>query len=832
MANELYDGFLSFEAGVNTNVAPYLLPKNTLGGAVNASMRGNFVVPRSPYQEISLSTPIPQGLYQGACYYKPDSGLESLILQCGGRLFEIIPSATSPTATVNEITIPQDPNPSQNVQAWLWQSESWVIIDDGVSIPIYYTRTPNGTDPNTRRAQQYQAALYTLVNGFTAPGQGMTVQVSLSAPYTQGPNYPVFIGATAFAGGTSDLYTVAPDTGAILTLSNITAVPGKVVSGGTNIYQNGSFLGFVYKIANVQFSPNTGKIGGGSLVFADIVLVQEYPPPTGAPQTIVPIGAAGSATPIVLPIVGQPYYLGGGTFGRQPAGPNVVVATTQKSNAGAFTVPIKGQTVAVSIQAPYQGNVGDDLLINGSFFQVTAIQNNVSNIVILTQTSSTNAGSPYPAGISVWPVAGGDELPPGRMGCYGMGQNWFSMPNGISFASGDIVGSASGTPAYGFRDAVLKFTQNSYLATGGSFSVPGAIGQIQALAFTSNLDVSLGQGPLQVLTTDVAFSCSTALTLTAAGGNWAGVTNPILTQSLITNGSTSQWATVTANGDLMFRAPDGERSLILGRRDFNTWGNVPISTEVQAYIENDNPALLNFASAIVFDNRRLSTVGPTQAAFGVYHAGMIALNFDPISSLRGKQPSIWEGLWQDLNILQLLTGKFSGVPRAFAFNYNTTTNTVELVEILSSVTPSSIPITTEIELPPWTFGETDPRTRDWKNLEDGEIFVDEIDSPVTVQSFYRTDYDSTYRPWSSFTIPAAPNYQPRCGFDKPPSKGPTAYSPPSTQGGTGRFYSKGFHFQVKLIITGSSWRLMGGRGMATKQPQPQFAPMLPKTLPS
>lgn len=818
-----YDGFLSFEAGVNTNIAPYLLPKNQLGAAVNATMRGMFVKPRSPYQQISLSTPIPQGLYQGATYYKPDSGLESIVLQCGGRLFEIIPSPTAPTAAVNEITIPNDPNPSANTQAWLWQSESWVVVDDGVSIPIFYTRTPSAPDPNTRRAQQYQAAIYSVPGGFLAPGQGNTVEVTLSQQYTQGPNYPVYVAASApSTTPTTDLFTAAPATGAILTLTNVTDVAGKTVKGGANIYQNNAFLGFIYK-EQVISGPNFGPDDNLNYYTVQLTLVPAYPPSAGSPETIIEANYTVLAgAHFYPPAVGSPYY-------SAPNNGNVVVATTLKSSSGQFISPSKGSTVTVNIQQAYQGQVGQDVFIGTGIYLVTAIENNLSNVVILTQTSSSPvAANPYAAGIELWPVQGGAELPPGRMGCYGMGQNFFSFPNGISFASGDIVGSSSGTPAYNFRDAVLKFTQNSYLSTGGTFAVPGAIGKIQAMAFISNLDVSLGQGPLQVATPNVVFSSASQITLEASGGTWASVTNPILTESLIANGSVSQWSTVTANGDLMFRSPDGYRSLILGRRDFNTWGNVPISVEMQQYIQNDNPALLNFASAIIFDNRMLATVGPTQAPFGVYNTGMVVLNFDPISSLRGKQPSIWEGLWQDLNVLQLVTGSFSGTPRAFALTYNTTTNLVELWEILPFTATSAVPITTTLEFPVCAFGETDPRQREWKKLEDGELAFDQIVGQVSVSAFYRTDYDSNYRPWSSFTIPASPNYQPRCGLDKPPK----AYDPSPAQGGTGRYYSFGFHFQIKLVIVGIGWRLMAGRFLASKQPQAQFPPMLPKVPPS
>lgn len=821
---ELYDAFLSMEAGVNTNVAPFSLPKNQLGGAINASMRGQFVVPRSPYQQIALAAGLPQALFQGACYYSPDSGPESLVVQIGGRLFQITPSATAATATVTEITIPGDPNPPQTSIAWLWQAEKWVIVQDGTSIPIFFdgTDTPN----TTRRSAQTQPSLYTLGAQFLAPRKGASVTVQLSAPYTQGPNYPIVVSDSPNAdiAAVNNLYTATPQTGAILTLQNVTGVPGSNVAAGTNLYTNTSFLGFIYKVTNfvVQLvKPSDQSNFWVQTVSYVLILTQEYPPAPGAPETEFPVTivteSLNEPSPPTQPTVGPPFY-------TTPKSANVIIATTQNSSAGTFTVPAVGQTAQVTIQAPYTGNLDDIIYINGKTFTVSAIDNNLSNYVVLTQTSETpSATTPVPIGTNVYPQILGNELLPGRMGCYGLGQNWYSLPNGTSFVSGDIVGSASGTPANGFRDAVLKMTTNTYLANGGNFSVPGNTGDIQAFAFIANLDVSLGQGPLQVCTEFAIYSCQVALGNT----NWTAVTNPILTESLIASGAVNQNGSKISNSDLIFRAPDGVRSLILGRRDFNTWGNVPISQEVIAYIQGDNQNLLGYGSSIVFDNRFLTTANPIQAAWGVYHTSILALNFDPISSLAGKSASIWEGVWQDLNVLQLLTGKFSGTQRAFAFNYNTTSNTIELWEILPSTATSSVPIKTVVELPVWDFGEKDPRKREWKRLQDGEIYVDQIVGPVGVVAEFRPDYDSTYHPWNSFTIPAAPSYQPRIGIGKPPQ----SYDANSDDGGTGRFFASGFNFQTRLTFTGAKWRLMGGRAMAFRQPMPQFPPVLPATPP-
>jgi hypothetical protein len=280
----------------------------------------------------------------------------------------------------------------------------------------------------------------------------------------------------------------------------------------------------------------------------------------------------------------------------------------------------------------------------------------------LTRTYDPGAPSPI-AGGSVIAVPQNiyPEFPAGRMGAYGMGRVWMSLIDGKQFLGGDINGGPSGTIANNYRDAVLHSSENSYLAGGGYFSTPGAWGDIRAMIFTSTLDVSMGQGPLLVLTPTRTFSCFAPTDRTT----WGAVTNPILTEALITNGAEGHYSTVIVNADCMFRAVDGIRSLVIGRRDFETWGNVPISGEMDRVLSLDTQDLLSYSSAIVFDNRLLMTAGPSIAPErGIFHTGLIALNFDPVSTIRGKAPSIYDGLWTGLATLQLVMGRFAATERA------------------------------------------------------------------------------------------------------------------------------------------------------------------------
>ena len=411
------------------------------------------------------------------------------------------------------------------------------------------------------------------------------------------------------------------------------------------------------------------------------------------------------------------------------------------------------------------------------------------------------------------------------MGDYCQGRYWESLTSGISFIAGDIVGGPSGSPAYNYRDAVLKVSENDLIAGGGSFSVPSNLGQISFIKTTAQLDASLGQGSLMVGTPGGVFSCN-APTDRAA---WAAMTTPIVSESLIGLGGLSQNSTVVVNGDLLFRAVDGIRSLIMARRDFLSWGNTPISFEMSRVLDRDNPNGLPFGSGDQFDNRMLMTASPVQGPLGVYNQAFVALNFDPISSLQGKANSVWDGMWTGINTLQIIDGQFNGVHRCLAFTFNTATSAIEVYEILKTgnLDNGSTPVTWSFETP-YTFKEVQGKEfYGLCSLEDGEFYVEDI-QPGTSLHFkvqYRPDFSSCWYDWHEFDLCADPKnttnvYGARLGLGRPPSLTPNTVN--STAANFGRW------FQYRFIITGHCvWK--GMKVSAALQPQTEFARVISNT---
>jgi hypothetical protein len=336
------------------------------------------------------------------------------------------------------------------------------------------------------------------------------------------------------------------------------------------------------------------------------------------------------------------------------------------------------------------------------------------------------------------------ELPVGGPMAYGMGRVWVGLPDGFSFIAGDIVYGASGTSAYGSRDALLNVTENTFLNEGGVFAMPANSGGIRALTFTNNLDTSLGQGPLLAFTPNLVASIQAPIDR----NTWKDLQYPIQTVALTGYGALSDTSTIPVNGDVFYRSTDGVRSFALARRDFGSWGNTPISSEMSRVFNDDSEWMLDYSSATVFDNRLLITVSPYRVqGHGVAHRGLAVMDFDILSRMYGKEQPAWEGIWTGLNILQIVTGRFDGEERCFAFVLNGASQ-IELWE-LSKGSPhdsgdaGDSAITWSVELASMHFESP----FDLKSLEYGELFLDSMRGKVGVKAWFRPDGYAKWIEW-------------------------------------------------------------------------------------
>jgi hypothetical protein len=522
-----------------------------------------------------------------------------------------------------------------------------------------------------------------------------------------------------------------------------------------------------------------------------------------------------------------------------PNGGFMSVVTSQPSTIAGittnpFTVPAPDSTVTVDVDRPYLGIPGQVVWIGTDSYSIVAVPppgsgTTLTLINLSDTTTTTYASLTFPLDLLSVP-----ELPAGRMGTYVMGQNWMSLVDGQSFIFSDPVGAGSGTTGNQGRDAVLKTTLLTF--KGGALRLPNSGEVITAMIGTATLDASLGQGALQVGTERGFFSVLVPFDPTQAEALSTGGVTPILTQSLIGRGPLGQNSTVQVNNDTLFRSLDGFASLVLARREFNTWGNVPISREVVRALSTDTRSLLSYGSAAVFDNRFVATCAPTSSPQGVYHNGLVALNFDALSNLRTKAPACYDGLWTGIKVLQLVSGAINGTVRGFSFINNTDEKAIQLYEL----TPSSavhtdlhydindigpVNIVASVESPVLFGGDVKPLI-ELIQLRDGEIYIRDlvIGHDVNIVVEYRPDFYPCWIPWATFTVCAKdagtnsqPGYRMRLGLGQP--------SPDFCEEGNNRPLRIGNFFQVRVTWTGHL-EFMGLKAMACSVPQTQFAPIL------
>lgn len=844
----IYDSISEFSFGVDAGVAPLILPKNKLGFAINATVRGAFIQPRPPVfkkaidfgGDATMESRFTKGMYQGGWWYRPDFGNTQLICQISGRLFAL--TENGDTWTCADISIAGDLNSSTAQQAWMWQAEKWLIISDGTgALPIFY----DGVSCRRSYGPSKVLGIVTNTSSPTPPSIGATIVATLSAPYTGPFNVPVIFNKAFYQ-------TVGSLTGNI-ELTNETGIAGGTQPSGTDVIVNPNLIGYTTGSA----SASAALISNGCLLpavcFATYRLtttlhLNAVGPLAVGNQIAVPTTNNGNQVYHVDVISGTTVtchrdvttsiaHPPGVIIPPPPAadaiatntlvqfatnmGPNVILGQL----TAPFVNPAVGATAAGSMSVPYSGPANQLVSINGFIYVINTVPVVGGTSLILINLSDTSAA----AYVLPQDILSVPELPAGRMGTYGMGRVWMCLTDGISFIAGDIVGGAAGTAGAGtvannYRDSVLKTTENDFLSGGGTFRLPGTGNIINSMTFGSTLDVALGQGPLQIGTDSDIFTCITPVDRTT----WATITNPILTEALKGFGPLAQNSTVLANSDTIFRSVQGLGSLIQARRDFGIgdWGNTPISREMDRVFNKDIRSLLSYGSAVVFDNRLLSTAAPQVAGQGVFHIGAVALNFDLLSNLRGKAPPVYDGLWTGLNALQYIKGIFSGIERGFAFGFNITTQEIELYELVRTDAGHHFDNgDTRIQ---WSFetatlfkSDIKPIT-DLIRLLDGEFMVQEVIGKVDFEIQYRPDYWPCWVPWRTFSICAKttgdnvqPGYLTRIGLGEPDGT--------PCEEGNNRPLRVGHFFQFRFVITGQC-KFMGARFAAVPEPTQKFAP--------
>lgn len=408
------------------------------------------------------------------------------------------------------------------------------------------------------------------------------------------------------------------------------------------------------------------------------------------------------------------------------------------------------------------------------------------------------------------------KLPKGTVMDYFMGRIWVAN-GGRAYVAGDIVGGpgapSSGTAAYQFRDSILNIQENVLLNAGGAFIVPTNAGNIRAIFHTANLDTALGEGQLFVSSRKTIYSVN----VVPDRAQWQTLKEPLQRVAQLNFGTTSERSVVPVNGDVFLQSPpNGDiRSFALALRYFHQWGNVPISRNMNRVLRFNDRALLSFGSGIEFDNRLFQTVLPfVIPGVGVGHKGIMVLDFDLISSFEEKLPPAWEGMYEGLDFLQLFSGDFGGLQRAFAVVHSRKTRQIEVWEMTqfdrfdSQVGLDGERVRWYFETPAYTF--RNPMAL--KQLETCELWIDKLLGTVEFELYYRPDSYACWIFWHAWkectakdcsedltaqicypTQPYCESFKATKTVAKPPAVCIDASKRPSDWG---------YQFQVRLVIKG------------------------------
>jgi hypothetical protein len=353
----------------------------------------------------------------------------------------------------------------------------------------------------------------------------------------------------------------------------------------------------------------------------------------------------------------------------------------------------------------------------------------------------------------------GNELPAGCMGVYVQGRVWMVLAGtnqgpSNSYMAGDLVYTHGFTDGYDGRSAVLQTQELSLFSGGAPFSVPVSAGPITGMGTTAVMDTSLGQGSLVVMTHNSVFSVNVPLDRAL----WFQSQSPLVVVSLPNYGTTGQNALVTVNGDLWYRSIDGIRSYQVGRRDIGTWVNTPLSVEMERVLLRDTQQLLGNISGVLFNNRLLMGCAPfTIDGRGVACRGLIALDFNNVSTLTTRSQPCYDGLWTGVRILKIIKGTFNGVDRCFAFAIGCD-NDIQLWELLRDEQgyfdwDGTQDVATESVIETRSMGWSDNGNK-LKRLLCADLYLDRLagNDDVTIMFKYRSDEDPFWNSWHEFQL--------------------------------------------------------------------------------
>jgi hypothetical protein len=712
------------------------------------------------------STYVQNGTYfQGAYFYQdPRSGNPSQLIVVVDGVIVALCFAQRTVSVLNKVTSSAGGYTINRVNAtrpvYMCQAGRFLIIQDGVSTPQIYdgyvlsaaTSFGDGVNvvPVGKQMAYGQGRLfvaspdgtYVTAGDLAYSGSSSCAQINTITP----PNYPVtctVVQPTAYS-------VTATFSGATITLTG-TGLPSAWASAGSSItvYSNNS------ADANNPIIGTFTTIAGGTS--GTVVKFTAASTPTAVPTGKLVVFPSTSAATVTLTGVNLP-VLTGNSF---------VISSDNTADASNYVIGnilATGTATPTTIvfSAPYgtQRPAGNLTLYFGTPGYVTVTTAtahgfSVGNAVTIQGTVSTSALN------GTFVVQ--------------------SAPTTTSFTiSVDLLAYGTGTGGTvtlanaGADTDILNFTETNFLAEGGSLSIPADLGKIISMKFVPLQDSATGQGDLVVLCDRGASSISVAVERRL----WSQT--PGFQRVLYGNIGCVSDSTALVNGDMFFRSLDGNgiRSYRSARAEFNGYGQVPLSAEIDPILNQDTPWLLNLTSLAYHNDRLLMTCWPKQSFsqnssdsptgtggyYGTWnttipsitYSGLAVLDFRSVANghLSGTAKPAFEGVWTGQDILKVIAGLDSGMKRAFLITLNRSnpspaTQGIGIWEVVENQDADSgaqgqIPITSSITTKAYNFNDV----MSLKKLLRLDLWFDSISNGSTNATvYYRPDDWPYWVPW-------------------------------------------------------------------------------------
>lgn len=337
----------------------------------------------------------------------------------------------------------------------------------------------------------------------------------------------------------------------------------------------------------------------------------------------------------------------------------------------------------------------------------------------------------------------GGEMPIGTIMRYIHGRMFVS--NAFDqIAASDIMYGAGLTNAAN----VQKFTENTYWSEGGYFGAPTNLGRITGMiAMPRYTQGNLrAQGELLVMSIDGAQTIEAGV----LRSQWKD--QQVQSVTLTGRGCVGPWSLVAVNNDAFFRSDDGMATYkMLTQENRTSYAYTKISSPVNYWMDQDTQHLLDYNSAIYFDNRLLMTVSPflaqpRQEIWGShrFHRGIVVLDMERAGRNRGDSDFNFDGLWTGIRPTILLDAQINNTKRAFAVSYDTDGEN-RIYEIMRKGFDDVIDqktVRTKWHYMTKRFSWIDTKlTNEFevKRIVGGEVWTSDIHNPITVEAFWRPD---------------------------------------------------------------------------------------------